>query len=34
VSVAVDPYDPESFRRDGYEVIDVLADYLAGTANR
>ena len=31
--MTVDPYDPEAFRRDGHVVIDLLADYLNGTAN-
>jgi len=32
--LTVDPYDPEAFRRNGHAVIDLLADYLDGTANR
>jgi L-2,4-diaminobutyrate decarboxylase len=29
-----DPYDPERFRRDGHEMIEILADYLEATAGR
>ena len=29
-----DPYSAEDFRRDGYAVVDLLADHLAATAGR
>jgi L-2,4-diaminobutyrate decarboxylase len=32
--VTDDPYSAEAFRRDGYAVVDLLADYLAATAGR